>query len=67
MFSFVQEARDQTQPGSLFSRSWGRGERDPGNEVGLTAVTFQSISVAKIHARVLRCCSNTHFLLYAVV
>ena len=34
MFSFVQEARDQTQPGSLFSRSWGRGERDPGNEVG---------------------------------
>ena len=27
-------ARDQTQPGSLFSRSGGRGERDPGNEVG---------------------------------
>ena len=33
MFQFVQEARDQTQPGSLFSRSGGRGERDPGNEV----------------------------------
>ena len=27
------DARDQTRPGSLFSRSWGRGERDPGNEV----------------------------------
>ena len=34
MFQFVQEARDQTQPGSLFSRSGGRGEREPGNEVG---------------------------------
>ena len=32
-FSFVSEPRDQTRPGSLFSRSWGRGERDPGNEV----------------------------------
>ena len=41
MFQFVQEARDQTQPGSLFSRSGGRGERDPGNEV---AATYDFIS-----------------------
>ena len=27
------ETRDQLVPGSLFSRSGGRGERDPGNEV----------------------------------
>ena len=38
MFSFVHEARDQTRPGSLFSRSWGRGERDPGNEVDMWLV-----------------------------
>ena len=40
MFQFVQEARDQTQPGSLFSRSGGRGERDPGNEVGDSAQCY---------------------------
>ena len=34
MFSILRKARDQTKPGSLFSRSGGRGERDPGNEVG---------------------------------
>ena len=33
MFSILRKARDQTKPGSLFSRSGGRGERDPGNEV----------------------------------
>ena len=33
-FGLSPRSRDQPQPGSLFSRSWGRGERDPGNEVG---------------------------------
>ena len=32
-FGLSPRSRDQPQPGSLFSRSWGRGERDPGNEV----------------------------------
>ena len=35
-FGLSLRSRDQPQPGSLFSRSWGRGERDPGNEVGTT-------------------------------
>ena len=30
-FGLSPRSRDQPQPGSLFSRSWGRGERDPGN------------------------------------
>ena len=34
-FGLSPRSRDQPQPGSLFSRSWGRGERDPGNEVVL--------------------------------
>ena len=33
MLSILRKARDQPVPGSLFSRSGGRGERDPGNEV----------------------------------
>ena len=36
------DARDQTRPGSLFSRSWGRGERDPGNEVGFSLLLVVS-------------------------
>ena len=32
-FGLSPRSRDQPQPGSLFSRSWGRGERDPRNEV----------------------------------
>ena len=37
-FGLSPRSRDQPQPGSLFSRSWGRGERDPGNEVAQTEV-----------------------------
>ena len=37
-FGLSPRSRDQPQPGSLFSRSWGRGERDPGNEVDKTRV-----------------------------
>ena len=33
-FGLSRRSRDQPQPGSLFSRSWGRGEVDPGNETG---------------------------------
>ena len=40
MFSILRKARDQTKPGSLFSRSGGRGERDPGNEVGQDGMFF---------------------------
>ena len=32
-FGSSPRSRDQPQPVSLFSRSWGRGERDPENEV----------------------------------
>ena len=45
MFQFVQEARDQTQPGSLFSRSGVRGERDPGNEVGSTIAQILQVDI----------------------
>ena len=42
-FGLSPRSRDQPQPGSLFSRSWGRGERDPGNEVGLRIVNNVTI------------------------
>ena len=42
-FGLSPRSRDQPQPGSLFSRSWGRGERDPGNEVGPTLGKFDVI------------------------
>ena len=55
-FGLSPRSRDQPQPGSLFSRSWGRGERDPGNEVVgdgaildcVTRVTTLLVSIKQI-------------------